>query len=111
VSGGSVSEEVLDPSLLGVAPAPAEALRGGDAAYNASVARSFLGGEPGPVRDAVLLNAAAAIAASDGGGTGVALVERLRYGLGRAAEAVDSGAAAAALERWVAVSRSLAPEA
>jgi anthranilate phosphoribosyltransferase len=111
VSGGAVSEEVLDPAVLGVVPAPADSLRGGDAAYNASVARSFLAGEAGPVRDAVLLNAAAAIAASDGGGTGVALVERLRHGLGRAVEAVDSGAAAAALERWVRVSRALAPEA
>jgi anthranilate phosphoribosyltransferase len=107
VSGGSVVEEVLDPSLLGVAPAPPEALRGGDAPFNAAVARAFLAGAPGPVRDAVLLNAAAALAALDTAGG--SLVDRLSRGLARGAEAVDSGAAAAALERWVATSQSLAP--
>ena len=106
VGGGSVRSEVVDPAELGIAAPAADALRGGDAAYNASVARSFLAGAGGPVRDAVLLNAAAAVAAlhpSD-----EALAARLAAGLERAATAVDSGAALAALERWVEVSRSLA---
>jgi anthranilate phosphoribosyltransferase len=106
VADGAVVEDVVDPRVFSIAPAPADALRGGDAAFNASVARRFLDGEAGPVRDAVLLNAAAALAAmSPGGGS---LTERLASGLAAAAAAVDSGAAAAALERWVAVSRGLA---
>jgi anthranilate phosphoribosyltransferase len=106
VSSGGVSEEVLDPAELGVAPAPPESLRGGDAPYNAAIARAFLAGAPGPVRDAVLLNAAAALAAMDT--SGGSLVERLSRGLAAGSEAVDSGAAAAALGRWVETSQSLA---
>jgi anthranilate phosphoribosyltransferase len=106
VSSGTVAEEVCDPAALGIAAPPADALRGGDAAFNAAVARSFLGGAGGPVRDAVLLNAAAALAAASP--SDEPLAERLRRGLARAAESVDSGAAAAALERWVATSRALA---
>ncbi|HVF03582.1 MAG TPA: anthranilate phosphoribosyltransferase [Frankiaceae bacterium] len=106
VRDGGVSEEGLDPRWLGIALAPVEALRGGDAAYNASVARSFLAGEQGPVRDAVLLNAAAALAALTP--SAEPLETRLAAGLLGAAEAVDSGAAATALDRWVAVSQRLA---
>jgi anthranilate phosphoribosyltransferase len=106
VADGTVSASSLDPSLLGIAPAPAEALRGGDAAFNASVARAFLAGEQGPVRDAVLLNAAAALASLTPSPAPV--TERLRDALPVAAEAVDSGAAADALARWVSVSRALA---
>jgi len=102
VASGSVTEDVVDPAALGVPRSPAEALRGGDAAFNASVARSFLAGEPGPVRDAVLLNAAAALASLTPSSAPVA--ERLAAELLRAAESVDSGAAAAALDRWVDVS-------
>ena len=65
-----------------------------------------MAGEPGPVRDAVLLNAAAAIVAHDGLGDRD-LPAALRAGLERAAQAVDSGAAAAALERWVSLAQSL----
>jgi anthranilate phosphoribosyltransferase len=106
VSGGEVTVESVDPASFGVARAPGEALRGGDAAYNASVARALLAGEQGPVRDAVLLNAAAALAAVSGSAGSVA--ERLEAELPRAAEAVDSGAAARVLERWVAVSTEAA---
>ena len=79
-------------------------MRGGDAAHNADVARRFLGGEDGPVRDAVLLNAGAALAVYDAPGASVD--EALDAGLGRARDAVDSGAARATLERWVAASSS-----
>ena len=105
VGAGVVREESLDPTTLGIARTSVEALRGGDAAFNAAVARSFLGGETGPVRDAVLLNAAAALAALRPSPGPVA--ERLAAVLPDAAAAVDSGAAAAALDRWVAVSRRL----
>jgi anthranilate phosphoribosyltransferase len=67
------------------------------------VVRRLLAGEQGPVRDAVLLNAGAALAVHAAGpGT---LEERLAAGMARATEAVDSGAAGATLERWVAASR------
>jgi anthranilate phosphoribosyltransferase len=104
VASGEVTEHVLDPADLGVPRARLEDLRGADAAYNASVARKVLAGDHGPVRDAVLLNAAAALVAA-GVGTGT-LEERMRAGLREAATSVDSGAAARVLERWVAASRS-----
>ena len=106
VRDGDVREERLDPAALGVPPADRDALRGGDAAYNAKVARSLLAGERGPVRDAVLLNAGAALAAYDG--LGGSLPDGVVTGMERAAAAVDSGAAADVLDRWVAVSRSAA---
>src|SRR5690606_38884374 len=59
VRDGKVTEETFDPAVLDIAPAPPESLRGGDAAFNAAVARRVLAGEHGPVRDTVLLNAAA----------------------------------------------------
>ncbi|WP_298456955.1 anthranilate phosphoribosyltransferase [uncultured Cellulomonas sp.] len=102
VRDGAVTEQVLDAVTdLGLAPAQVSDLRGADAAYNADVARRVLDGERGPVRDAVLLNAAAALVA-DGSTTPRAgtLVERLAAGMSVAARAVDDGAAAAVLERW-----------
>jgi anthranilate phosphoribosyltransferase len=107
VSGGAVTEESFDPSSLGLVRSTAEDLRGADPAFNASVARALLGGEQGPVRDAVLLNAAAAVAAFEGGSG--PLVGRLTAGWARAAEALDTGRAAELLDRWVKVSRELAP--
>jgi anthranilate phosphoribosyltransferase len=106
VHDGDVREERLDPAALGVPPVDRDALRGGDAAYNAKVARSLLAGERGPVRDAVLLNAGAALAAYDG--LGGSLPDGVAAGMERAAAAIDSGAAADVLDRWVAVSRSAA---
>jgi anthranilate phosphoribosyltransferase len=107
VVGGAVRTLSFDPASLGLAGATIEDLRGADAVYNAKVARDLLAGAVGPVRDAVLLNAAAAIAAYDGGDAD--LVERLRAGLERASAALDDGRAAALLDRWVGVSRELAP--
>ncbi|MFE6225611.1 MULTISPECIES: anthranilate phosphoribosyltransferase [unclassified Streptomyces] len=104
VRDGAVREEVFDPKDVGLGYAPLEALRGADASYNADVARRLLAGETGPVRDAVLLNAAAALTAVEPGeGT---LAERLGAGIARAAESIDSGAARAALDRWIAASNA-----
>ncbi|MCC6620439.1 MAG: anthranilate phosphoribosyltransferase [Deltaproteobacteria bacterium] len=61
LSHGEVRELVIDPAVLGIEPAPVEALRGGDAATNAAIVRSVLGGEPGPRADVVALNAGAAL--------------------------------------------------
>ncbi|MCU1588183.1 MAG: anthranilate phosphoribosyltransferase, partial [Frankiales bacterium] len=105
VAGGAVGEESFDPSSLGLARATLEDLRGGTADDNAAAARRVLGGEQGAVREAVLLNAAAALAAHDAA-VG-SLEERLGAGLARASAALDSGAGAALLERWAAVSQSL----
>jgi anthranilate phosphoribosyltransferase len=100
---GRVAEVVVDARDLGVARAAPGDLRGGDPARNADTARQVLAGQPGPVRDAVLVNAAAALAARDGldGGDGD-LMPALAAGLERAAAAIDSGAAAAVLKRWLA---------
>lgn len=100
VRDGEVVEGRVDPEALGVTLSTAEDLRGGDPAYNAEVARRLLAGERGAVRDAVLLNAGAALAVYDGGRGDVETL--LAAGMARAAEAIDSGAAAATLERWVA---------
>lgn len=104
VRDGSVREEPFDPRDVGIDLVPVEALRGADASYNAEVARRLLDGETGPVRDAVLLNAAAALVAlapSD-----APLAEQIRAGIARAAESIDSGAARRALARWVAASNA-----
>ncbi|MGH3344229.1 MAG: anthranilate phosphoribosyltransferase [Carbonactinosporaceae bacterium] len=106
VRDGTVDETVVDPEQLGVERVDPAALRGADASYNAKVARAVLAGEPGPVRDAVLLNAASALVAYEPG-TG-SLVDQLKTGMARAAEAVDSGGAAETLDRWVAFAQRLA---
>jgi anthranilate phosphoribosyltransferase len=102
VHDGTISEVRVDPSTHGLAPATAEALRGGDTAHNAEVVRRTLDGEQGAVRDAVLLNAAAALAVHDAPGAPVD--EALSAGLVKAREAIDSGAARVTLDRWVAAS-------
>jgi len=112
VGRGTVTECVLDPRDLGVPRAPVSALRGDDATYNAQVARDLLGGAQGPVRDAVLLNAAAALVAADGVGAGETvseptLVPRMTDALARAAASIDSGSAGQVLERWVDATRSI----
>ncbi|MGH4010766.1 MAG: anthranilate phosphoribosyltransferase [Pseudonocardiaceae bacterium] len=105
IDGGAVRRDQLDPAALGVRVARRDDLRGGDAASNADVVRRLLAGDPGPVRDAVLLNSAAALA-THGGLTGD-LVGDLIGTAQRAAEAIDSGAAAALLERWARVTGEL----
>jgi anthranilate phosphoribosyltransferase len=104
---GAVTPATVDPAALGIEPVAAEVLRGADRVFNAGVLREVLaGGAPG-VRDVVLLNAAAAIAAYDGL-SAERLHDALARGLRLAAEAVDSGAAAQVLDRWVAASRAAA---
>ncbi|MCW0213279.1 MAG: anthranilate phosphoribosyltransferase [Pseudonocardia sp.] len=107
--GGEVREERFDPAALGIPAASREDLRGGDAAANAAVVHELLAGHKGPVRDAVLLNAAGALAAYAGITTGppADLTAAIGEGLERAAAAVDSGDAAALLTRWAGVSAGL----
>ncbi len=123
-AAGQVQETTIDPSSLGIAVVPPEALRGGDRVHNAAVAREVLAGRGGGARDAVLLNAAAAIVAHDGlsgaGALGSAggvvpasltaenLAASLAAALAVAAESIDGGSAAQLLDRWVAASRRAA---
>jgi anthranilate phosphoribosyltransferase len=102
-ANGTVREGTLDPSRFGIAPVRPEALRGGDRAFNAEVVHDVLAGGGAGVRDAVLLNAAAGIAAYDGLGD-TELDDTIAAALTVAAESIDSGAAADLLARWVAAS-------
>ncbi|HEY1853058.1 MAG TPA: anthranilate phosphoribosyltransferase [Solirubrobacterales bacterium] len=95
VADGRTSEWYAEASQFGLAPAGLEDVAGGTPAENAAAVRAVLAGEPGPKRDLTLLNAAAAIYA---GG----LAGDLSEGVERAAEAIDSGAAADVLGRLVA---------
>jgi anthranilate phosphoribosyltransferase len=111
VRDGQVSAGTVDPARLGIAHAPLASLRGGDPAHNAAVVRAVLSGEErGPIRDAVLLNAAAALVSlADADGRGADdLDDAMADALERAAESVDSGRGAAALGRWVSETRSRA---
>ena len=106
VTGGAVTETRLDPAHLGIGRADKESLVGGDPAHNAAVVRATFAGEAGPVRDIVLLNAAAALLAHDGPAEDVTLADQFAPQLARAAAAVDSGAATALLQRWVEASQA-----
>jgi anthranilate phosphoribosyltransferase len=95
VADGEVTEWELDPRDLGFEPGDPEALRGGSAAENAAIIRTVLAGEPGPRRDAVLLNTAGALVAA---GLAADFVD----GIALAAETIDSGAASSRLDALVA---------
>jgi len=101
VADGRTSEWFVEPGQFGLAPAELEAVAGGTPAENAAATRRVLAGEAGPRRDLVLVNAAAAIYL---GG----LAADLEQGVARAAEAIDSGAAAEVLARLVAATVSAA---
>lgn len=88
---GSVRSFTVRPEEAGLKPAPIEAIRGGDAAFNAAELEAMLQGRPGAYRDTVMLNAAAALVVAD-------LAADLREGVAVAADAIASGAALAALE-------------
>jgi anthranilate phosphoribosyltransferase len=98
---GVVKERLIDPAELGIDPCDPAELSGGSPAENARTARDVLSGAPGAKRDAVVLNAAGAIAAAG-------CAADLRDGVGLAAEAIDSGLAAARLEELLSFSRESA---
>jgi anthranilate phosphoribosyltransferase len=101
VRPGSAELTVLTPESVGLARAGADAIPGGNPAANAAITRGILAGEPGPARDLAVLNAGAAIY---GGGR----AESIADGVGAADRAIDSGAAADALQRFVAETVRLA---
>jgi len=93
---------LVSPADVGLAAAPAHEVPGGDPAQNAQTARAIFGGEPGAPRDLAVLNAGAAIYAGGGADT-------LNEGVRAAERAIDEGAAAAALDRFVQRTIDLAP--
>jgi anthranilate phosphoribosyltransferase len=99
IADGTVAEHVLDPVDLGIPRSAPADLVGGDVAFNVAAVRRVLEGEQGAVRDAVLLNAAAGIAAHTPESGPVP--ERLGTAFTRAAQSLDSGAAQALLDRWL----------
>jgi anthranilate phosphoribosyltransferase len=98
---GELEKRTLDPAEAGLPLARPDDLKGGDVASNAEIARRVLAGELGAPRDVVLLNAAAALEVA---GHAQSLSEAVAV----AASAIDSGAAAATLERWARVSQRTA---
>ncbi len=94
-SQGLVAMRRITPADAGLPTHPVEAIRGGDPSHNAAALRALLQGEHGPYRDAVLLNAAAALLVADA-------VADLREGVEEAAETIDRGLANALLNCWIA---------
>lgn len=90
LTGGKVLVDEMTPERAGLKRRPLAALKGGDAKVNARIVRAVLAGEPGAPREAVLLNAAAALLAAG-------LARDWREGVERAAESIDSGKALGAL--------------
>ena len=101
-----IKSDRIDAKDFGLDNAPIEAIVGGDAAENARISRAIFAGERGAPRDAVLLNAAAAIAAFEGD-LEIDIKDRLTRGLARASQAVDSGAARELLEKWAKLTQEI----
>jgi anthranilate phosphoribosyltransferase len=107
VAEGTVTEQLIDAADLGIPRSADGDLRGADAAFNAEVVRRLLAGQEGPVRDAVVLNAAAALAAHGRFGGSPDVAGSIKAGLDRATDSIDSGAAASVLERWIELARAI----
>lgn len=110
VSRGTVKEHDLDPRDLGIARTSIEQLAGGDAVHNAQIVHRVLAGDRGPVRDIVVLNAAAGLVsfelAKDPGQVQRLILDRFRDKMAVAEEAIDSGAAARKLDEWIAATKA-----
>ena len=98
ITGSEIRMSRVQPTEAGLPNAPVEAIRGGDAAHNAAALRALLLGEPGPYRDAVLLNAAGALIVAGE-------AESWAEGVEEAAEAIDRGLAKALLDCWIAAAK------
>lgn len=107
IGSGEISSDRIDAKDFSLDNAPISALVGGDAQENARITKAIFAGERGAPRDAVLLNAAAAIAAFDGEFE-LSLHERLRKSLKKATESIDTGKANSLLDEWVLLSNKLA---
>ncbi|WP_152406779.1 anthranilate phosphoribosyltransferase [Mycobacterium tuberculosis] len=107
VAAGSVDKLTFDPAGFGFARAQLDQLAGGDAQANAAAVRAVLGGARGPVRDAVVLNAAGAIVAHAGLSSRAEWLPAWEEGLRRGSAAIDTGAAEQLLARWVRFGRQI----
>ena len=107
IGNGEISSDRIDAKDFSLSNAPISALVGGDAQENARITRAIFAGERGAPRDAVLLNAAAAIAAFDGEFE-LSIHERLSKSLKKATESIDAGKANSLLEEWVLLSNKIA---
>lgn len=107
IGNGEISSDRIDAKDFSLANAPIDDLIGGDAQENARITKAIFAGERGAPRDAVLLNAAAAIAAFDGEFE-LSLHERLNKALEKATASIDAGAATLLLDNWVLLSNKLA---
>ena len=107
IGSGEISSDRIDAKDFSLDNAPISALVGGDAQENARITKAIFAGERGAPRDAVLLNAAAAIAAFDGEFE-LSLHERLSKSLKKATESIDTGKAKSLLDEWVLLSNKLA---
>lgn len=106
IGKGEIGSDRIDARDFGLDNAPIEAIVGGDAAENARISEAIFAGEHGAPRDAVLLNAAAAIAAFEGD-IDADIKERLTLALERATHAVDTGKAAVLLRKWADLSQEI----
>ncbi len=97
---GVITERTLNAAEAGLTPAPAAAIEGGDATHNAAALTAMLAGAPGPYRDTILLNAAAALIVAG-------KAPSLTQGVGLAARAVDTGAAANILKNLTSAAQEL----
>jgi anthranilate phosphoribosyltransferase len=102
VRGGNVVEVSVDPADFDLPIGTSDGLRGDDRVHNAAVIRRLVDGETGPVRDAVVLNAGAALAVYAAATDDVP--QALNEGMAQARQSLDSGAAKDILERWIAAS-------
>ena len=109
IGNGEISSDLIDPLDFSIARAPVSALAGGDAIENAAITTAIFAGEKGAPRDAVILNAAAAIAAYEGD-FDLNLHDRIAKGAVLAATAIDSGAARELLRKWVDLSQRLSAQ-
>jgi anthranilate phosphoribosyltransferase len=98
--GDALNRYTVVPEDFGLTRYPKDAVKGGDAQWNAAAMLRLLQGETGAFRDAVVLNAAAALLAAD-------KVKNLGEGVTMAIDAIDSGKALAKLEKFVEVSQML----
>lgn len=106
IGAGEISRGLIDPLDFGIERAPIAALVGGDSVKNARITTAIFTGEKGAPRDAVVLNAAAAIAAYEAR-FDLNLHERMALGVSRAIEAIDSGASTRLVSKWAELSQKL----
>jgi anthranilate phosphoribosyltransferase len=106
IGNGEISSDLIDPLDFGISRAPIEALVGGDSTENARITTAIFAGEKGAPRDAVVLNAAAAIAAYEAN-FDLNLHDRIALGVSRAVEAIDSGAATRLVSKWAELTQKL----